>query len=481
MFYSVCSITILTKPKGFHSLTIIIAFVFDGIGRDCELFPAVGMRHPDESVRANFGHVPFRYDIASHARLQRSAVWSSILSMPVSVDGDTQAVRAGEIPRVGTADGLAPAPLPGAPTGGAAGKKRESEDERRVGKDREMDVLRPTLDGLVAGYLRHCGFVRTAGAFEASMVARDRESARTDGDADGGVDAEMGDPSVPAPSKTAEEMHTRIAVTAAVRAGDPTSALTSLQRDFPGALEGPRGSVVRLKLECAEFVGMVSRLGEEGVLDGLGASMETGDDEQADGNTNGDDNGTNGGGSMDVDQDQNSRTPTLGANGNGHVASSSALDGTPSPGSEHDKGKGKESVEIDHPPEALSRVLAFGRALHARHRDDTDPEVRNLLNRTFGVLALGGEGARRAVEEVGREREGLAEEVNRAILGMFFLFFCVIQMGRLMIICSVTGPAAAPRAGKGVEAVTDVCDAIGLDGGWGGCICGCEGGFDGLR
>jgi hypothetical protein len=48
--------------------------VFDGIGRDGELYPSVGLRHADEAVRANFGHEPFRYDIDEHCAQQRAAV-----------------------------------------------------------------------------------------------------------------------------------------------------------------------------------------------------------------------------------------------------------------------------------------------------------------------------------------------------------------------------------------------------------------------
>ena len=52
--------------------------VFDNVGKDSSVYPAIGLRHTSESIRVNFGHAPFKYAIEDHVHAQRNAVWDNI-------------------------------------------------------------------------------------------------------------------------------------------------------------------------------------------------------------------------------------------------------------------------------------------------------------------------------------------------------------------------------------------------------------------
>ncbi|KAH9026465.1 hypothetical protein EDB84DRAFT_1273027 [Lactarius hengduanensis] len=51
---------------------------FDHVAGDVQVFPSVGLRHSTESVRVNFGHTPFKYDIDDHVQQRRDTVWANI-------------------------------------------------------------------------------------------------------------------------------------------------------------------------------------------------------------------------------------------------------------------------------------------------------------------------------------------------------------------------------------------------------------------
>ena len=54
--------------------------VFENVGKTTEVYPCIGMRQTNESVRANFGGAPFRFAIEEHVRAQRDAVWGNIMN-----------------------------------------------------------------------------------------------------------------------------------------------------------------------------------------------------------------------------------------------------------------------------------------------------------------------------------------------------------------------------------------------------------------
>jgi hypothetical protein len=361
-YFYVSHHTYLHWPRlNFRSL----AFVFDGIGRDCELYPSVGLRHADESIRANFGHQPFRYDIDGHAHQQREAVWSTILDTPLSLD-TPQLVRAARLPTITCADGLL--------------------------------------------YLTHHGYSGTAKALRDRIATRAKATeVATDADTEmkllSAVPKEIHPPSLDSPgldsgtvavdSTTMEdEMEKRAAIVRDVLSGDAAGALANLELHFPQALATDQ-CLLRLKLRCADFVATSLKLAE----------MYTDVQKERDTTIASEDgNGLfNGAGAMDVDDD------------------------SPSPGPDAES-MGKTSVDHITRAEydrAVADAIAYGRKLQAEHKKDTRPEVRMLLGRTFGVLAFND--PRAALGESGTTitpdaRAVLAGEVNTAILREYLAY-----------------------------------------------------------
>jgi hypothetical protein len=377
--------------------------VFENIGRECELYPSVGLRHPDEQVRANFGHQPFRYNIDGHAHQQREAVWNAILSTPLSTDA-TRTVRATRLPAIPCAEGLPTAPKE---------KAEKAPEKERETHDREMESLRPALDALVLGYLTHHGYAKSAKALQDRIAARTKvvqaevvatsddtemklePAAPVDGPTPASVlsSVEAGSTATVHAGKMLEdEMEQRTLIVRDVLLGDPAGALAKLERHFPQTLVADQG-LLRLKLRCADFVATNLKLAD------LYASVRLG--EEADGkadtseSTNGFSNG-DGNGAMDIDESPSSGL-TL-----------------------RDKGKTPARhvarAEYDR---AVAEAIAYGRDLQAGHKDDVRPEVRMLLTRTFSVMAFSD--PRAAPGDSGAvatpaARAALAEEVNTAIL-----------------------------------------------------------------
>lgn len=129
--------------------------MFEHIGKDCELYPSVGLRHQNESIRINLGHDPFLYDIEDHVNQQRSNVWSMIQSSTID---------ATIVTRMANNHVLSP--------------------HRDTSPSRTLDMIDPELnghqdqsgnrtkgviDGLVFDYLIHHGYAGAARAFRAQM------------------------------------------------------------------------------------------------------------------------------------------------------------------------------------------------------------------------------------------------------------------------------------------------------------------------
>ncbi|KAH9023431.1 hypothetical protein EDB85DRAFT_1990911 [Lactarius pseudohatsudake] len=58
----------------FFSCIWCSGMVFDHVAGDVQVFPSVGLRHSTESVRVNFGHTPFKYDIDDHVQQRRDTI-----------------------------------------------------------------------------------------------------------------------------------------------------------------------------------------------------------------------------------------------------------------------------------------------------------------------------------------------------------------------------------------------------------------------
>jgi len=129
--------------------------VFENIGKDCELYPSVGLRHQNESIRINLGHDPFLYDIEDHVNQQRSQVWSTIQGSAV----DPATVTC-------IANGYALAPHPDASPSRAL---ETADPELSRHQDQSGKRMKGVVDSLVFDYLIHHGYAGTARAFHTQM------------------------------------------------------------------------------------------------------------------------------------------------------------------------------------------------------------------------------------------------------------------------------------------------------------------------
>ena len=369
---------------------------FDNVGKDCDIFPSVGLRHSGEAIRVNFGHEQFKFDIEFHVQQQRNDTWAKIQCTPL--------------------DKLFAAPAPGSTSHTDPSPSMASDlvSEERV---------REPIHRLVLEYLAHHGYARTARAFKAQCDRRrgldaDATSGPSTGagPARGGgadPDVEMGDESG---RRAGDDLELRTRIVGAVVAGEMDAALAETRARYPGVLEEANGLML-IKMRCRKFVEMVLEAAEaqrrvraeseDGVVLVGGEDEDEEEEEEermvmigvgADG--------------MDVDDD----APMAGSSDrtgvtNGYVTvrgpgEEGALSVSVSPGAGAEEG-------------LLLKALAYGRALDAKYNLDGRPEVRAICERTFAILAskdlATASGA--VAEVVGHEaRVALANELNQAIL-----------------------------------------------------------------
>lgn len=367
-----------------------------GPGR--ELYPSIGLRSTDESIRANFGQEPFAFDIVSHVQQQRNATWARIQSTRVkwiTRDDRTFVVEGIE----------AKAKEPPAPDGD------------------ESSNLTSGINELILGYLTHHGYAGAARAFKAQSQAKAStpdavSSSASSGPSGDDVLMSTGDdvPAVTLPPVKENDTDTqaRQRIYHAVLAGDMDRALHETSVHYPAVLEREKG-LMHFKLRCRKFGEMIIEAAEalrrqqqreqvqtqrrmdevaQGVLIEEEEEEEEGDD------------------SMDIDDDA---THT-----NGHAASNG--DSAATTGAPVDtailKGKMK-AVPLDSHAE-MQRAVEYGRALHGEYAADTRPEVVELFRRTSVLWAF--ESPREqggAITEYASQaaRAELANELNQAILG----------------------------------------------------------------
>lgn len=367
--------------------------VFDGIGRDFELFPSVGLRHSDESIRVNFGHEPFKYDIDDHVAQQRSAVWRSILSTQLTLSppdppspentpapagaiepAPKPTVRAAALPEIRCADGLVLKRIPG-----------EVPKPNPKEKAREEDLLRGPLNELVLSYLMHHGYARAARALKRETEARVHGDAMdTGGVAPTSVSSSTAFDGV-GPGMREPEIEVRTRIVQAVARGDVDDGLRETRERHPSVLE-QHERLMLIKLRCRKFVEMIinaadalkrqRRLSEKAIS--LSGEME--------------EEGVVG--AMDVDDEE---PPTVVV-----------------------KGKSRDMPLRGVYESALAEAIVYGKQLRVEFASDSRPEVQALLAETFCVVAyedpreVPGEPARVAGQEA---RSALATELNQAILG----------------------------------------------------------------
>ncbi|KAL7285967.1 hypothetical protein ACG7TL_001082 [Trametes sanguinea] len=404
-----------------------LGLVFENVGKNTEIYPCIGMRQTNESIRANFGSAPFRFAIEEHVRARRDTVWGDI--MTTRVDWSVL--------------GLGPRKTE---------EKRESETPKLAEKGdiNEDDESKTPLRKLVLAYLAHHGYARTARAFqkqctERSHAAAGKEPVQTkiepEDDVAMAVDSEdtraAGGSSSAADSVGTgawldyeseygldRDLNTRLSITNAIIRGDMDIAMSLIREHHPSVLEREQGLIL-FRLRCRKFVELVLEAGEalrkvkevereaaahpkepsvgskplDGVGEGIVGEMD-------------------GVGAMDVD-DPSPEARTVSSATSPMVPTTA---GTVLPGSSSaapTPSRDAHAALAAAAKAALHTALSYGQTLEADYKSDMRPGVRAHLRRTFGVvayddpIATGGEVGETAGQA---SRDALAAEVNQAIL-----------------------------------------------------------------
>ncbi|KAJ3351665.1 Ran-binding protein 9 [Allomyces javanicus] len=201
------------------------------VGLPRALFPCVGMRTKGEAIRVNFGHVPFRFDIAQYVRDEMARVWSTITAGPMLPTSPP------------------PAPIDSSDEDGAAARASAA----ATASAEEASALHE----LVLGYLVHHGYQRTAAALVAHADARRANGATTPD-----VDRMDVDGAKPPPPRSGHaqlrEMEQRGQIKDLILAGDMDAAVSLLSTAYPHFLD--RDLETRFLLHCQQFTELLAPL-----------------------------------------------------------------------------------------------------------------------------------------------------------------------------------------------------------------------------
>ncbi|KAG8220145.1 hypothetical protein J3R82DRAFT_1171 [Butyriboletus roseoflavus] len=242
-----------TQHKIFYTKNgSLLGTVFENVGKDCDVFPAVGLCYTNESIHANFGQETFKYDIEDHVLQQRNHTWAKIQSTPLTWPAER--LRSHDIPALANmADSVAD----------------------------PSDKI--PLNELVLSYLSHHGYARTTRAFESQCHARGGLSARApsvgsapepttiaptstddyvmDMDIGDGLSTASAARPVGLTSIPADDIELRTHVIQSVVAGDVDTALAATRKHFPLVLQADAGLML-FKLRCRKFVELVLEAAE---------------------------------------------------------------------------------------------------------------------------------------------------------------------------------------------------------------------------
>ncbi|KAJ7748469.1 SPRY-domain-containing protein [Mycena maculata] len=218
-----CGIDFSTYQAFFTKNGTLIGSVFKDIGKTCDIYPSIGLRHSGEAVRVNFGQDPFKFDIEYHVHQQRIQTWSNILTTPIDpslvVDG-----------RFKGNDGVITSPK-------AKGAAPVTEEQTKS-----------AIDQLVLSYLTHHGYSQTARAFQKQCLGSSGVSSSA-GDHD--VDMDGSGPSVA--DGFDGDMELRTQIVNSVVAGDIDTAMLETKKHYPSVLEADEGLML-FKLRCRKFI-----------------------------------------------------------------------------------------------------------------------------------------------------------------------------------------------------------------------------------
>ncbi|KIJ45239.1 hypothetical protein M422DRAFT_30095 [Sphaerobolus stellatus SS14] len=361
-----CGIDFSTGRAFFTRNGSLIDPCFENIGSDRgELYPTVGLRTPNESIRTNFGQDPFKFDILNHVELARNAMWAEIQSTPISfVDGSFC-------------------------KGGEEG----------ITAEQEAVEIRKPLNELVLGYLAHHGYAKTAAALKAEQAQRDHTTGsephvqpstiEIDGAGSSGSSSTIDLVPGANTSTLGNDTATRQSIVRAIASGDIDSALDETQEHYPAVLDQEHG-IMLFKLRCRKFI--------ELVLDAAAACRKL------------------------KEEEARAKGKEVANNGVPMVDSVESMDiDVDYAGTVNGRPRAKSSASL--PMAALQLAISNGQALQEQYKTDTRPEVQTLYKKTLSLVAyddpladnpkvpawvreMAGQGA----------RDVLAEEVNRAIL-----------------------------------------------------------------
>ncbi|GAA5863677.1 hypothetical protein JCM3774_001211 [Rhodotorula dairenensis] len=377
------------------------------------LYPTVGLRTPNEAVRANFGAEPFAFDIESLVLERKRTVLAQLVQLPAP----SSTLNPSHFLPSPIADSVPPVPALLPPS------------------DRER--LHGTIQALVASYLSHHGYVDTAESFLRQLKEEriERATGLNPPSIAGQASATMPPTTASASDadrvgKTAGTDTSTVSSSSALRAEVRASALSGtasgaqrvldlVERHFPALLEpaseaaaptGPgaadstmsapaeaeTGNGIGFRLRCRVFVEAVlewSRANRDpaGITADLAAEAAPEVATATDANEGGDE---------DAEM----------------LSASVVLDGAPASSA----SASNPAPAAPIPALTLDSILSLGQSLHAAYSSDPDPHVRDELQAVLGLMAYRDPEA----EATGRtrelllkaEREKVADELNKAIL-----------------------------------------------------------------
>ncbi|KAL4069318.1 hypothetical protein J3A83DRAFT_4359253 [Scleroderma citrinum] len=392
----------LSQNKVFYTKNgSLIGTVFDNVGKDGDIFPAVGLSHIGESIRANFGQESFKYDIEDHVHQQRNQTWAKIQSFPLKWPSESK-----------PSDGTEPVPL------------SVSDESVKI-----------PINELVLTYLSHHGYARTARAFEVGCNVRggliSSSSPKTMPAATSSTLAEdyvmvanetatTAWPShKPSKSLVSDDIEIRTHIVHSVIAGDIDTALMETEMHFPAVLEADAG-IMLFKLRCRKFVELVleaAELKKKMRAEECGMSIDPAiyDDAHYSNGVKSFADGMD----MDVDDEEHPgigmRNLTNSNTSNSHIDIPPAISRKSSPSTSAPANLAAETA-IQYGT-ALEKAVMYGQELEADYKHRS--EVRAIFKRTSVIMAYydpleaGGDAAEVAGQSA---RVTLATELNQAIL-----------------------------------------------------------------
>lgn len=372
-----CGIDFTTHKMFYTKNQNYLGPIFDDVGKDgVELYPVVGLRHPGDCARVNFGHEPFRFDIEDHVHQRRNATWVAIMKTPLDSTLLHRRYHKNAIKSLITI----------------------TEPPSALTEDESKSVL----NQLVLSYLVHHGYAKTARAFQ-----KQQSSVSTVPESDVDMDCVTESDEL---DDFEGDIERRTGIVNSVTNGDIDTALEEIRKHYPAVLEAEDGLVL-FKLRCRKLVELILETNEIKRRMSNGKEREESPaDFSRPSNSRQilDDDGMN----MDIDEDALSFTPPVYP--------------PPIEQSKSDSPRPPSGTRFDSKPPttsdfeaALTRAIEYGQNFNNDYKLEKRPELRQMFEQASSVIAwhnpleAGGDTAEVAGHEA---RIALANEVNEAIL-----------------------------------------------------------------